>query len=265
MAAFGDAGNLFGNGLPSSQNLFNSNPNKRHESASGSMFMSGAKQHTQRPMVTGTSIVSIKYDGGVMIGADTLGSYGYTARFKDVRRIFKANDSTLIAASGDISDYQYIQDLVGDLIIESDCQNDGHTYTPKSIYNYMGRVMYNRRTKMNPLWNTVIIGGFTKEDGPFLGHVDKVGVAYENDTISTGYGAYMAQPLLRKALELKPVLTKEEARKEIEAALRVLFYRDTRALPTVQIASVDASGCEVSEPFELSSKWDIATMVTGYE
>lgn len=265
MAAFGDAGNLFGNGLPASQNMFDTNPNSRAQAASGSMFTSAAKQHTQRPMVTGTSIVSIKYDGGVMIGADTLGSYGYTARFKDVQRIFKANDSTLVAASGDISDYQYIKDLVGDLIIESDCLNDGHDYKPKSVYTYLGRVMYNRRTQMNPLWNTLIIGGYTKKDGPFLGHVDKVGVAYENDTISTGYGAYMAQPLLRKALELKPVLTKEEARTEIEHALRVLFYRDTRALPKVQIASVDASGCEISEPFVLSSSWDISSMVSGYE
>merc|ERR1712183_212826 len=216
-------------------------------------------------MVTGTSIVSIKYDGGVMIGADTLGSYGYTARFKDVRRIFKANDSTLVAASGDISDYQYIQDLVGDLIIESDSLDDGHDYTPRSVYNYLGRVMYNRRSKMNPLWNTLIVGGFTAKDGPFLGQVDKVGVMYENETISTGYGAYMAQPLLRKTLELKPVLTKEDARAAIEESLRVLFYRDTRALPKVQIASVDASGCDVSEPFVLSSSWEIASMVRGYE
>lgn len=265
MAAFGDAGNLFGNGLPSTQEMFQTNPNKGLEAASGSMFISGAKQHTQRPMVTGTSIVSVKYDGGVMIGADTLGSYGYTARFKDVRRIFKANDSTLVAASGDISDYQYIKDLVEDLVIESDSYNDGHDYKPRSLYNYLGRVMYNRRTKMNPLWNTLIIGGFTAKDGPFLGHVDKVGVAYENDTISTGYGAYMAQPLLRKTLELKPVLTKDEARQAIEESLRVLFYRDTRALPKVQIASVDASGCEVSEPYVLSSNWDISSTVDGYE
>jgi hypothetical protein len=44
---------------------------------------------------------------------------------------------------------------------------------------------------MNPLWNSLVIGGL--QDGqPFLGCTDKLGVAFTEDAIATGYGAYIA-------------------------------------------------------------------------
>ncbi len=68
----------------------------------------------------------------------------------------------------------------------------------------------------------------------FLAYVDLLGVTYSASTLATGYGAYIAQPLLRKAVEGKEdTLTEAEARKILEDALRVLFYRDARSLNQV--------------------------------
>jgi 20S proteasome subunit beta 7 len=50
--------------------------------------------------VTGSSVLAVKYDKGVMIAADTLASYGSLARYKDVRRIIPVGDRTIIGASG---------------------------------------------------------------------------------------------------------------------------------------------------------------------
>jgi hypothetical protein len=44
---------------------------------------------------------------------------------------------------------------------------------------------------MNPLWATILVGGLQK-GVPFLGFVDKLGVAYEEDVIATGFGAHIA-------------------------------------------------------------------------
>lgn len=44
---------------------------------------------------------------------------------------------------------------------------------------------------MNPLWNTVVVGGMQNGE-PFLGVTDKIGVAYVENTIATGYGAHIA-------------------------------------------------------------------------
>lgn len=46
--------------------------------------------------------------------------------------------------------------------IDEELLGDGHSYTPKAVHSWLTRVMYNRRSKMNPLWNTVVIGGFYK-------------------------------------------------------------------------------------------------------
>ena len=71
--------------------------------------------------------------------------------------------------------------------------------------------------------------------GRFLGFVDLQGTCYESSTIATGYGAYIAQPILRKAVEgRESVLTEAEAIKILEDCMRVLFYRDARTLNKVK-------------------------------
>ena len=40
-----------------------------------SYMQAGPKQHTQSPIVTGTSVIAIKYKDGVVIAADNLGSF----------------------------------------------------------------------------------------------------------------------------------------------------------------------------------------------
>ncbi len=41
-----------------------------------------SREHTLKPIVTGSSVVGIKYRDGVMLAADTLASYGSLARYK---------------------------------------------------------------------------------------------------------------------------------------------------------------------------------------
>jgi len=37
---------------------------------------------------------------------------------------------------------------------------DAHpALAPEQIYEYLGNVMYARRSKMNPLWNAIVLGG----------------------------------------------------------------------------------------------------------
>jgi 20S proteasome subunit beta 7 len=68
----------------------------------------------------------------------------------------------------------------------------------------------------------------------FLGYVDLLGTTYQSSTIATGYGAYIAQPLLRKAVEGREhVLTEEEGIAILGNAMKVLFYRDARSLNKV--------------------------------
>lgn len=74
-----------------------------------------SRQHTQYPYVTGTSVLGIKYKDGVLVACDTLGAYGSTKRYKSVERIKKVNDRCIIAASGELSDFQYLLKLLDEL------------------------------------------------------------------------------------------------------------------------------------------------------
>lgn len=49
--------------------------------------------------------------------------------------------------------------------IDEDLLGDGHSYSPKAIHSWLTRKMYNHRSKLNPLWNTVVIGGYSHGEG----------------------------------------------------------------------------------------------------
>ncbi|KAI8898022.1 nucleophile aminohydrolase [Globomyces pollinis-pini] len=220
--------------------------------------------HTQQPIVTGTSVLGIKFKDGVMLAADTLASYGSLAQIRDMKRLAAVGDYTVIGAGGDMSDWQHIQHVLEAEIITEYYNDDGHTLFPEHIHEYLSRLLYNRRSKQDPLWNSLVVGGFNKGK-KFLGYVDYQGTTYHSSTIATGYGSMIAQPLLRKAVEgNEDTLTEEEAIKILDDSMRVLFYRDARSLNKIQRATITASGSKITEPYSLATEWGFADSIRGY-
>ena len=87
-------------------------------------------------------------------------SYGSLARFKDIRRLHAVGTSTVIGASGDMSDFQAIQALLDEIVTDEFTHTDGHDLGPAEVHEYLSRVMYSRRSKIDPLWNSILVGGF---------------------------------------------------------------------------------------------------------
>lgn len=209
-------------------------------------------------------MLGIAFDGGILIAADHLASYGSMARFRSVPRVIQVNNQTIAGCGGDYADFQYLQNTIEQKQIEEDCHSDGFTLSPKSLFSWLTRVQYNRRSKMDPFWCTWIVGGI--QDGePFLGTVDKLGTAYQERAIATGYGAYIATPLMRELTENKDKITEEEARDIITKCLTVLYCRDARSFPKYHLAVVKKDGSKIEGPFELDADWSIAEFVKGYE
>ena len=74
------------------------------------------RHYYREPVVTGTSVLAIKYKDGIMMAADNLASYGSLARFQDVERLMAVGKRTLLGASGDMSDFQYLQHTLNSLL-----------------------------------------------------------------------------------------------------------------------------------------------------
>jgi len=211
------------------------------------------KGHTQYPYVTGTSVLGIVYKDGVMMACDMLGAYGSTKRYMSMQRLTKVNDSCVVGAGGELSDYQQIVKMLDELATEDFCMDDGHMMTPSEVFSYLTRVMYAKRNKFDPLWNSVVVGGFSKGK-PFLGTVGMIGTSYTDETVATGFGNHLARPLMRE--KHRADMSESEALALLHECLQVCYYRDKASINKFQIAKVTSDGVEVSEPFSVETKWD---------
>eukprot|EP00745_Piridium_sociabile_P015527 TRINITY_DN23059_c0_g1_i1.p1 TRINITY_DN23059_c0_g1~~TRINITY_DN23059_c0_g1_i1.p1 ORF type:complete len:286 (+),score=62.84 TRINITY_DN23059_c0_g1_i1:99-860(+) len=249
-------GPLWSNG-PTPGQLYNFPGGKTMPDQSGT-------QRTLFPSVTTTSVLGLKFKDGVVLAADMLGSYGSLARYRNCPRLLRINDQTLLGCSGDYADFQFLSSIINQRIIEEECLDDGFGYTAPGLHSWLTRVMYNRRSQFNPLWNTYVVAG-VYEDKTYLGYVDKIGIAYDGDTIATGFGAHLALPLMRDAMEKCKKMEEKQAIEVLDRCMKLLYYRDARSLNKYQIAVVTKKGADVRGPIVSQPNWEIAHMVKGYE
>ena len=97
------------------------------------------------------------------------------------------------------------------------------------------------------------------------GYVDKLGVAFEDNTVATGYGAHLAMPLMRAAFEASPGLSEAAAVALLHRCMQVLYYRDARSINKYEIALISGEGVRILPALEAPTTWEIASMVRGYE
>ncbi|KAL6130589.1 hypothetical protein ACLB2K_068968 [Fragaria x ananassa] len=215
-------------------------------------------QRTLNPYVTGTSVVALKYKDGVLMAADMGGSYGSTLRYKSIERMKPIGKHSLIGASGEISDFQEVLRYLDEVTLQDSMCDDGNSLGPKEIHNYLSCVMYNRRNKFNPLWNSFVLAGVKKKPGvdkseTYLGLVNMIGVNFEDDHVATGFGNHLARPILRD--EWREDLSFEEGVRLLEKCMRVLLYRDRSAVNKLQIANITEKGVTISQPYSLKTFW----------
>ncbi|WPK22983.1 hypothetical protein PUMCH_000206 [Australozyma saopauloensis] len=230
--------------------------------------------HTQQPIITGTSVLALKFKNGVAIAADNMGSYGSLLRFNNIERLIRVGTETIVGISGDISDLQYIERLLHQLQTEEEVYDSdgGHNLRAPHVHEYLSRVMYNRRLKMDPLWNAIIVAGFSDDRTPFLRYVDLLGVTYGSLALATGFGAHLAVPLLRKLVPYDAdyeKVSEEQARVAIADSLRVLYYRDARSSDKYTFAVLTFENDKINVDYKQDLKvenqsWRFAENLIGY-
>lgn len=202
-------------------------------------------------------MIAIKYNGGVLMAADTLLSYGSLAKWPNIPRIKLLGSYSAVCATGDYADFQMMTKKVEDNIQRQQLYHDTDELSPQDVFCYLHRSMYQKRCDFEPcLCQFVFIGN--RDGESFLGGVSDVGTRWEDDCVATGYGGHIAIPLLRQALEKKPQgLSRAEAEELIKDCLRVLFYRECRAINKFQIADASNGVVKISEPFDVSTNWEL--------
>lgn len=221
------------------------------------MASTNGKQHYHTPLTTGTSVLGLVFNGGVILAADTAGFYGSMMRFADCPRIVQINKHTILGAGNDYADFQYLNDIIKQKILDDDLHNDGFVLKPKSLHSWLTRVLYNRRSQFDPLWINAFVAGMQNGE-PFLGTVDKLGTAYEDKILSFGFGTQISVPFLRQETEKNPNMSKDEAIEVIHKSMNMLYVRDGRAGAKYNIGVITNDGSEVLGPFLSTGNWEIA-------
>ena len=164
---------------------------------------------------------------------------------------------------------QYIDRLLNSLDVHENYLSADHSLDAQNIHTYLSKVFYKRRSDFNPLWNQVLVAGFNREGEPFLASADLLGTTFSAPTLATGFGAHLAQPLLRKLMpkdedSVKDV-TQEMAVEAVKACMKVLFYRDARSMDKYSIAVITKDGVKLKEDEKLENQsWAFAESIRGY-
>ncbi|KAI0175545.1 20S proteasome subunit [Hypoxylon sp. FL1284] len=233
------------------------------------MQTNGPNQHSQSPIVTGTSVIAMKFKDGVVMAADNLASYGSLARFTDVKRIRTFADTSIVGFGGDVSDMQYLDRHLTELGIDEAYQGSAaHTLNARSLHKYLSKLLYSRRSKFDPLWNSLLVAGLDDDGKPFLAAADLLGTVFTSPSLATGFGSMLAQPIMRRHVPDEAAVAgidREKAVAVVRECMKVLFYRDARSLDSYSLAVVTKDGIDLSESEKLENQsWAFADRIKGY-
>lgn len=176
---------------------------------------------------------------------------------------------------GDVSDMQYLNRHLTDLSIDEAYSSTSDASSPSAgtlnaanLYKYLQKLLYSRRNNFDPLWNQILVAGLDSAEKPFLGSVDLRGTAFTSPSLATGFGAALAQPIMRRYAETDEQaaqLSRDEAVAVVRECMKVLFYRDARSLDKYSLAVVTKDGVEISEDERLEQQsWAFAERIKGY-
>ncbi len=186
-----------------------------------------------------------------------------------MKRLHPFNDRTVVGVGGDVSDMQYLDRLLTSLDIKENYSSNGHTLNAKNLHTYLSKVLYKRRSDFNPLWNQILVVGLDGDNRPFLSSSDLLGTTFSAPTLATGFGAHLAQPILRRIIPDEATvdqISQEQAVEAVKECMKVLFYRDARSLDRYSIATITKDGgVNLKEDEKLEGQsWAFAEGIRGY-
>lgn len=163
---------------------------------------------------------------------------------------------------------QYIDRHLSSLQIKENYGSSDAPLDARNVHTYITKVLYQRRSKFDPLWNAILVGGLDSDSKPFLAQTDLLGTRFSAPSLATGYGAMLAQPIMRKIVPDEQSVEKVDRQKAIETikeCMKVLWYRDARSMPEFSIAVITKDGVEIKEDEKVEQQsWAFAEGIKGY-
>ncbi|VDP19819.1 unnamed protein product [Onchocerca flexuosa] len=201
--------------------------------------------------------------------SDRLVSYGKMARYRHVTRQYRVNNRVIIAFGGDHADFQWLQNVIERQTCELKSHDPNADLSPKMLHGFLTSLLYYRRTRMNPLWNTLVVAGMQAQNEqlePFIGVITSRGVAYRTKSVATGMGAMLLNQVIETEHRKNDgKLSKEQAIDLLRKSLELSIYHDCVADNEFEISTVDKDGVQLGVPEVIAGNWDIAEYNCDYQ
>jgi 20S proteasome alpha/beta subunit len=210
-------------------------------------------------ITTGSAIMAVRYDGGILLSSDLSCSYGSGLHYTGVSHFRQLSPTVLLGGSGELADFQAIVRVISGRIEREATLTDGGVLSPAEVHNYIKRLQYNRRTKVNPWLITVVVAGFAADGSPYLGVTDPWGTSWEDGVITTGVAGRI------KGVQLDAVVGKDKATVLAAAneVWKAIFARSMLVRGPLEFFDVTPSGITRLPEAKVAVNWKGIGVVYG--
>lgn len=185
---------------------------------------------------TGTTIMAIAFDGGVVLGADSRTSTGTYVANRVSDKIVQLHDSIWCCRSGSAADTQALTDYVRHYLAQLAMETDRQP-TVKQAAHLMKKLVYENK---DHLMAGVIIGGWDPIYGGSVYNIPLGGTCIEMPFAIGGSGSTYIYGLVDS--EYKNGASKEESKTLVKKAVSHAMARDGSSGGVIRTVVVDASG-----------------------
>ncbi|KAL0228714.1 hypothetical protein GEMRC1_013334 [Eukaryota sp. GEM-RC1] len=201
-------------------------------------------ENLPKAVKTGTTIVGVLFDKGVVLSADTRASAGSIVADKYCQKIHYLSSHMRCCGAGTAADCDKITEL-GAAVLEKHSMDTNRPPRVISAVTYFRQRLWQHQGHIGA---ALIIGGYDPVDGPSLYEVHPHGSYWTCPFVTMGSGSLAAMAILES--HWKEGLTQDEAITLATEAIRAGIFNDMGSGGNIDCSVITAEGVQEMRPFE---------------
>ncbi len=186
---------------------------------------------------TGTTTVGLVCKDSVILATDKRASMAYFVASKTAEKVHKIQDHLWMTIAGSVADAQYLIELLRAQTTLFQLERK-KTIPVKTAGKILSNILY--KSKMNPYWVGLILGGVTEEEGPILLDIGTIGSILPEKYCAVGSGQNFSYGVLEA--KYKDNLSIQEGKKIAIAAVKSSIIRDMASGNGIDIVIINKDG-----------------------
>jgi len=192
----------------------------------------------EQAVSTGTTIMAVEFDGGVILGADTRTSTGDYVANRASRKISKVHDKIFVCRSGSAADTQALTGFVQNYLSQHAVEIGGLP-SVNTCANLFKVFAYNNKDR---LMAGLIIAGWDDKKGGQVYSIPLGGTRLRQPCVTGGSGSMYISGLVDS--EYRPGMTKQECKVFVRLCIAHAMSLDGSSGGMIRTVTVDATSIE---------------------